>query len=180
MEYLQLFAQEGQVEVSAETASPSPPETAPAQGEADRLGGEDAAVQPLAAPSAQEALSGGVGEEATLRAHFDSLQRQANDLRRQFPDFDLGRALEDPVFLRLTAPGIGVSLEDAYYATHRNQLRQNIAQAARSRPQENGTGAAAPAVTAFDYRHASAQQREELKKAIRAAKARGEKLYPRG
>ena len=134
-----------------------------------------------------------VGAADPLRRHYDGLLRQAEALREQFPDFNLSRELENPLFLRLTAPGVGVSLEDAFYTVHRRQLQQaavevtaqrtaqSITNAIRSgaqRPLENGTGSHAPAVTAFDYRNATRQQREALKKAIRAAGARGEKLYP--
>ena len=123
--------------------------------------------------------------ENALREHFQGMQRQAEQLRQQLPEFDLGKAMEDPTFLRLTAPNVGLSVEDAYYALHRRQLQQQTAQqisnAIRSgamRPEENGISGHAPAVTSFDYRHASREQRTALKQAIRAAGARGEKLYP--
>lgn len=161
---LQLFTQqEGEGQAPEAVAAPAASEAGASQ------------PTPATAPAAPAVQ---MPADAALRQHFDSLQRQAQDLRRQFPDFDLGKALEDPVFLRLTAPGVGVSLEDAYFATHRRQLQQTIVQSVRSRPRENGTGGAAPAVAAFDYRSASPQQRAALKQAIRAAKARGEKLYP--
>ena len=38
--------------------------------------------------------------------------------------------------------------------------------------------AQAPSVTTFDYAHASREQREALKRQIREAAARGEKIYP--
>ena len=46
------------------------------------------------------------------------------------------------------------------------------------RPDESGTSSQAPSVSTFDYRNASRDQREALKKRIREAAARGEKLYP--
>ena len=121
-----------------------------------------------------------------LRLHIRSLEQQAQALRRSVPDFDLRRELKNPAFARLTAPG-GVSLADAYFATHRRELQQAAVQAAaqgiarsiqadRRRPQENG--GQAPALTGLDYRKAGKEQRQALKSAIRAAAARGEKLYP--
>ena len=41
-----------------------------------------------------------------------------------------------------------------------------------------GASAAAAPVRSFDYAHASAEQREALKKRIRDAGVRGEKIYP--
>lgn len=124
-------------------------------------------------------------QENALKEHFQSMQRQAETLKQQLPEFDLGKAMEDPTFLRLTAPNVGLSVEDAYYALNRRQLQQQtarqISNAIRSgtmRPEENGISGHSPAVTSFDYRHASREQRTALKQAIRAAGARGEKLYP--
>ena len=139
-------------------------------------------TRPQAAPAADP-----------IRRHFDALLEEAEALRRRIPGFDLQAELDNPTFLRLTAPGTGISLEDAYFAVHRATLQQaameesaqrtaqQISNAIRSgshRPQENGTGSHSPAVTAFDYRTASAAQRNALKKAIRDAGARGEKIYP--
>lgn len=117
------------------------------------------------------------------------LQEQARQFAAQVPEFDLEKELEDPTFARLTAPQVGVSLEDAYYLVHRKQLQADaaaqtamqIANAIRSgsmRPEENGTAAYSPTVTTFDYRSASREQRNALKRQIRMAAARGEKVYP--
>ena len=57
-----------------------------------------------------------------IRGHLDALLEEAALLRETLPDFDLLRELEDPAFLRLTAPHSGVSLADAYYARHRGQI----------------------------------------------------------
>ena len=118
-----------------------------------------------------------------IASHFDFLQAQAEALRASVPDFDLNKELENPAFLRLTAPNVGISLEDAYYTVHRREQEaktaQQIANAIASgamRPEENGVGA--PAMAVFDYRSASAEQRNQLKKQIRLAAAKGEKVYP--
>lgn len=125
----------------------------------------------------------------TIASHFHGLQAQAKALGERIPNFDLEKELENPAFVRLTAPGVGVSLEDAYYTVHRRELEdtalaektRQISNAIRSgslRPEENGTLSHTPSVTTFDYRSASRDQREALKKQIRMAAARGEKLYP--
>ena len=132
-------------------------------------------------------------DETYLRSHYDGLMRQAEQLRAKFPDFDMRTEMLNPVFVRLTAPETGVSLEDAYYTVHRQQIQHSAMEAASretatrisnairsgtARPVENGTASTAASVTAFDYRKASPQQRNALKTRIRQAVARGEKLSP--
>lgn len=120
-----------------------------------------------------------------LRAHYNRLVAQGEELRKRMPEFDVGKALADPAFIRLTAPGVGLSVEDAYYALHRKELQQQAAlqitngiRSGSIRPGENGMAAQGAAVTTFNYRNASREQREALKQAIRTAGARGEKIYP--
>ena len=133
-------------------------------------------------------------EEQQIRDHFVSLEKQAESLKKVFPGFDLQTELKNEAFARMLAPGKGImSVEDAYYAVHRKEIdaarsqviaqqtAQNISnaiQAGTRRPSENGTTGQAPSVTTFDYSKANRQQREALKAQIRAAAARGEKLYP--
>lgn len=132
-------------------------------------------------------------EQQRLQAHLEGLQQQGEEMKKVFPDFDLSRELENPAFLRMTSPGVGLSVEDAYYAVHRKEIQtaamqqtarqtaEQMANAIRSgqrRPTEHGTSAQAPSVTTFDYAHASKEQREALKQRIRDAAAHGKKLYP--
>ena len=132
-------------------------------------------------------------EDQKLRQHFDRLQQQSEAMKKVFPNFDLRKELQNPAFARMTAPNVGISVEDAYYAVHRNELQtaamqataqqtaqklSNAIQAGSRRPDEAGTTGQAPSVTTFDYRNASREQREAFKKDIRARMARGEKVYP--
>lgn len=133
-------------------------------------------------------------EEQKIRNHFMSLEQQGEALKKVFPNFDLRTELQNPVFARMTAPGTGImSVEDAYKAVHRKELEaaqsqviaqqtaqkiSNAIQAGSRRPDENGTSGQSASVTTFDYSKASRQQRDALKQRIRAAAARGEKLYP--
>ena len=124
-----------------------------------------------------------VPDARMLREHLDRLQEQA----AQIPGFDLMEALQDPAFVRLTAPGVGVSAADAWYALHReeNERRQTeesrkllarAAAASAGRPREGGgTGAA---LIASDYRSLSRAERLHIKQRILEAGARGEKIYP--
>ena len=62
-----------------------------------------------------------------IAEHLRALAAEAEALQESVPDFDLLRELEDPAFLRLTAPHSGVSLADAYYARHRAEREQETA-----------------------------------------------------
>lgn len=132
-------------------------------------------------------------EDQKLRAHFAKLQQQSEDMKKVFPNFDLRKELQNPAFARMTAPNVGISVEDAYYAVHRNELQtaamqataqktaqkiSNSIQAGSRRPDEAGSSGQAPSVTTFDYSKASPEQREAFKKDLRARMARGEKVYP--
>ena len=126
-------------------------------------------------------------------AHIRKLQQQEQDFKAIVPGFDLRQELRNPVFARLTSPGVGLSVEDAFYAVHRREMQQHSMEAAAQqasrmisnaiasgsrRPEESGTAAQAPSVSRFDYRNATPQQRQALKDAIRKAAAEGRKIYP--
>jgi hypothetical protein len=51
-------------------------------------------------------------------------------------------------------------------------------QSGQRRPDELGSSSQAPSASTFDYSKASKAQRDAIKAQIRAAKARGETLYP--
>ena len=128
-------------------------------------------------------------EQQKFQNHIIKLEQQGEALKKVFPNFDLRKELQNPAFARMTSPNVGISVEDAYYAVHRNEIQaaavqvtaqktaqkiSNAIQAGSRRPAENGTSGQAPSVTTFDYRNASREQREELKRRIRS----GEKIYP--
>ena len=124
-----------------------------------------------------------------MQRHYAGLLQQGEALKQKIPGFDLQQELKNRTFFRLTAPGVGFSVEEAYGMVHRKEIQQavqqvtaqqmaNAIQAGAARPDENGVASYAPSVATFDYRSASKDQRAALKKAIRDAAARGEKLYP--
>jgi hypothetical protein len=133
-------------------------------------------------------------QEQAYEQHFISLERQGEELRKIFPNFDLRKELKNPAFARMTAPGTGImSVEDAYRAVHRKEIEaassqiiaqktaEKLSNAIRSgsrRPQESGASSQAPSVTSFNYKNASREQREAFKKDLRTRLARGEKVYP--
>ena len=125
--------------------------------------------------------------------HIRKLQQQAQAFQTMVPGFDLRQELRNPLFARLTAPGVGLSVEDAFYAVHRKAIQEKSMEAAARqatrmvsnaiasgshRPEESGTAAQAPSVSRFDYRNATPEQRKQLKDAIRKAAAEGRKIYP--
>lgn len=124
-----------------------------------------------------------------FEVHIRGLEEQAQKMQEAFPGFDLRQALQDPVFLQLTAPGTGISVEDAYYALHRREIQQAAAQETKAkvvsaiqagsrRPLEAGTTSQAPSITTFQYGSATKEQREAFKKELRRAWGRGETVYP--
>lgn len=132
-------------------------------------------------------------QQQMMQQHFMNLEQQAAAMKNVYPNFDLRTEMQNPKFARLVAPNSPISVEDAYYAVHRQELQQKsmqiaaqktatqISNAIRSNtmhPSENGTSSQAPSVTRFDYSKASPKEREAFKQRIREASARGEKLYP--
>lgn len=125
-------------------------------------------------------------EQRQLAEHWQHLQEQVPAMQQKFPNFDLNAELENERFLRMTSPSGGMSLEEAYFAVHRqeilqsmqNQARQqaaNAIQANRNRPNEGGAkgGSVAQGVQ-MDWHHATKEQREQLKARIRS----GERVLP--
>lgn len=132
-------------------------------------------------------------EEQKLRNHFASLEEQGKAMKKVFPNFDLQKELQNPAFLRMTSPNVGIPVKAAYYAIHHDEIQtaamqvtaqktaqkiSNAIQAGSRRPDEAGTSSQAPSVTTFDYSRASTKQREDFKKELREKWARGEKVYP--
>lgn len=151
--------------------------------------GRETDLQPLveAIRREREKHSGEAERRATqARAQLERLRQQEEELRKRVPDFTLTRELENPTFLRLTAPHTGLRLEEAYYATHHREMEERIARASlesaaqavragRARPRELRGGQSA-STGSGDPRQMTREQREELKKRIYQARAQGKKL----
>ena len=54
--------------------------------------------------------------------HIRGLVAQAEQMKAKFPNFDLKAELQNEQFMRLTSPEVNVSVEDAYFAIHHNEL----------------------------------------------------------
>ena len=141
----------------------------------------------------QRALQQRTIQEQKIQQHFVRLEQQAEAMKKVFPHFDLRTELQNPAFARMTSPNVGISVEDAYYAIHRNEIQtaamqvtaqktaemiSNAIQSGSRRPNESGASSQAPSVSTFNYAKASKQQREDFKRDLRARMARGEKVYP--
>ena len=141
----------------------------------------------------QKAIEQRTLQEQMVQQHLAKLEQQGEAMKKVFPNFNLREELQNPDFARMTAPGVGISVENAYYAVHRDEIQtaamqvtaqktaEKISNAIASgsrRPDESGTSSQAPSVSTFDHRNASREQRDALKKRINEAAARGEKLYP--
>ena len=157
-----------------------------ASGSDERVSAEEAQNPPVPAAPGQPPLGKGAFEslQTELREHLARMREQAAAV----PGFDLEQALRDPAFVRLTAPGVGVSVRDAWYALHREETeRQRIeenramlakaAAASARRPREGG-GSGGTALIAADYRSLSRAEQLRVKQRILEASARGEKVYP--
>lgn len=128
----------------------------------------------------REAELEAIRRDSALRDHFRQLEKGAGELQKELPDFDLMQALEDPEFLRLTSPSVGLGVEAAYHALHFAELKKaaeeqavaRLREAIRleaGRPEENGTvrrGAASS--QPGSYRSMSPEERAVQKRLILA------------
>ena len=125
-------------------------------------------------------------QDLALRQHFSALEKQAETMRETFPGFDLRTELNDPVFVRLTSPMVGLSVEDAYFAVHhkelapqmmaygmqraKNQMAQSI-MANGARPREGGlNNQNAAADMQMNFRAMNRRERNAVYAAIHAGK----------
>ena len=140
----------------------------------------DAAPQSPAPTASNAASTSPDAAPPDAQALLQRLMVQAERLRQQAPEFDLGRALRNPRFARLVAAGLDAGeaydalrqpqlLDEAYRLGLAQGARQAAADYNRSRPVENG---AAPAgvVTALDPAGLSRQQRQEIRRMVRSGK----------
>jgi len=125
-------------------------------------------------------------QEQMLRNHVDSIRRQAADLQKRIPGFNLDAEMRNERFVRMTSPEGGMSVEDAFYAIHHRELEQqrinetaartaqalsNSIQAGRSMPNENGSvSRQATNVSPKMYSQMNASERAEFKKRLKYGK----------
>lgn len=126
-------------------------------------------------------------QQRQIREHLAGLYQQGEAMAQKYPGFDIEAELQNDTFARLTAPGSGLSVEDAYFAVHRNELlaaarqhaAQNISQsiaAGAARPNETGSKKAG-AVPDRDPRSIKNMPKDRMEEFVRRARA-GEKITP--
>lgn len=121
-------------------------------------------------------------EESALRQHYQRLATQAEDMKQAFPGFDLQAELQNPLFMKWTSPQYGMSVKDAYFAIHHDEIQkatmqyagqratQQIAasvQAGARRPQENGMQGVGAALIKSDPSTWNKSDREEVRRRVR-------------
>lgn len=126
-------------------------------------------------------------EEMALQQHWAKLTTQAEEMKKAFPGFDLMAELKNERFRRMTAPDVGISVRDAYYAVHGEEIQRNSMQyaaqqtgqriaasvrAGASRPLENGMQQQSPVNLGVDIVHMDKKTREEYRRRIK----NGEKI----
>lgn len=123
-------------------------------------------------------------QEAQNRAHIMNLIQQEQALKAKYPQFDLQKEMQNERFVAMTAPNGGLSVEEAYYALHHQELAGNAMQYAAqqaqqqaaqtiqanmARPVENGVSSGAPAA---EWRSdPSKLSRKDLKEIARRVQA---------
>lgn len=129
-------------------------------------------------------------DQQTIMTHINKLHEQAKEVQEFDPDFDVDMEIaNNPAFARMTSPQIGMSVADAYFATHRKEILAardqaqaqqaitavaNTIRAGQNRPRENGT-ATPSTIEPKDYRAMSPTERQAFKNELKKRWARGEK-----
>lgn len=122
-------------------------------------------------------------QENEQRAAFSEIARQAAELQKMVPGFDVAEEMRNnPRFARMIMPpsmrGAGMSVEEAYFAVHHNEMMQAGMQAAQqraqqqvvnairsgTRPVENGMNtSAAQREPSLDPAHLTPEQRRDIR-----------------
>ena len=158
----------------------------------DSLYEEDAAKAGMSVSAYKQLRQLQADNEASKAREAKSQQEQhamrvvqdfENDVKSVFPNADIRAEFQNPQFVRLTSPEVGLSAKDAYWLIHRAEIEamsaQTIAQKAQqklsmaiqsgmSRPVENGSRNVSPALEIRDDpKMWSRADREEVKRRVR-------------
>lgn len=147
-----------------------------------KLEAENARFKQIEAQRQKEAAER--AREEQMQRSFSAVRQQGDQLKTEYPDFDLSTEMRDERFMRLITNNVDV--RTAYEVCHRDRFLKQAAQKAAqqvsdsvqanaARPTENGVQApAAPARTRVtDPRNLTPQMRKDLRNRVR----RGEKIY---
>lgn len=118
-------------------------------GNAMSRGGQAASMN-----TAPQQMQDGMNDEqrAFIRARAEELEDQRREFMKKRPDFDLEAEMQNPEFAKYVL-AMGLSIEDAYYLVHKDEIIREEIQTAlnrlavrRERIAENGAGKNSPAV----------------------------------
>jgi len=157
------------------------------QEEADRLGVPVSVAKNMRQLQARaeqaEAQNRVSAEQQMYQRHWEKISREADELKKTFPDFDLMAEIKgNERFARMTSPEIGISVKDAYYAIHGEEIQRNSmqyaarqagkniaasVQAGASRPRENGMAGNAAADLSVDIAHMDPKQRAAIRQRVK-------------
>ena len=110
-------------------------------------GGSGSAPNP-----SKEAAPKNSQQEAYINSRINEIESQRQEFMKKKPDFDMKSEMENPAFVNYVWKN-GLSIEDAYFLTHREEIIEDGIKEAmnrmairRSRISENGAGKNSPAV----------------------------------
>ena len=122
-----------------------------------------------------------------MQEHVRGVNAQVEALKKEFPGFDLMAEMRNPAFVRMTSPGVGMSVKDAYFAVHGQEIQRDSmlyaaqqagervaasVMAGASRPRENGLDPAGSADMGVNVQSMDRKTRAEYRRRIR----NGEKI----
>lgn len=126
-------------------------------------------------------------EQERLVSHITGLRKQEEELKAEFPDFDLNTEAQNPAFVRMTGIDGGLTLRQAYMAIHGDELlkrgqsqavketKRAVSQAIQAgamRPAENGLVQMNGGAPRRDPRTYTREERAEIRRRVMA----GEKV----
>lgn len=127
-------------------------------------------------------------QQSQIHQHLEQMVRAGEELKQIYPDFNLEAELQNPNFVRLTAPGVGVDVRTAYEVVHNDELRSATMQFAANkaaqrvsasvaanakRPAENGVKGSTAAINKSDPSQFTKADRAEIRRRVMS----GEKIY---
>lgn len=93
----------------------------------------------------------GTDKDAAINSGIEKIEAQRRELERKIPNFDMKKEMENPSFVNYVFKN-GISVEDAYFLVHRDEIIAAEVQAVlhrlserRGRIAENGAGKNSPA-----------------------------------
>lgn len=142
--------------------------------------GEEArpAAMPGGAAQATELNPAAQDMDAYIQQRMEEVDVQAEEFQEKNPAFDMRQEIQNPTFCKYVW-GNGLTVEEAYYLTHREELtgqaeesaaRKSAANARRI--DENGAGKNRPAMTKKNPRDMSDEEIDDIIARVR----RGEKV----